>query len=327
MADEHVLLCTDTFIEQHGERLSVAAPSLDVVELADHAAADDELARITMAFMSKDAWPDRAGAFLDAAASAPNLRWLHVMAAGIEGPTFDAFRDRGVMVTRTPGASANAIAETVFMYLHALERDVRSLDEVYRARRWEWHEWRQLEGRTMTVLGYGPIGRRIVHLARAYDMVPTVVRRTVRGIEPCRTVPVAELADAVADADVVVVAVPLTPETIGLVSADLVARMPPGAVLVNVARGGVVDQRAVTDALADGHLGGAGLDVFDPEPLDTDDPLWDLPNVILTPHNAGSSNLGPQKVVDIFFEHLARYLDNPDHPDPDPARAWPERAD
>ena len=314
MSDEHVLLCTDTFVEQHGERLAAVAPSVALELLADEPTPDIDLTRVTMAFMSKDTLPGRARMFLETSASAPNLRWLHVMAAGVEGPPFDAFRDRGVIVTRTPGASAAAIAETVFMYLHSLTRDVRSFNATYRERRWEWEEWRQLEGRTMTVLGYGPIGQRIIQLASAYEMIPTVVRRQVRGDEICAALAVDGLADAVAHADVVVIALPLTPDTTGLVSDDVIARMRPDAILINVARGGIVDQQALANALASGRLAGAGLDVFDPEPLDTADPLWDLPNVILTPHNSGSSNLGPQKVVDIFFEHLTRYLDEPDRP-------------
>lgn len=312
MSDEHVLLCTDTFVGQHGERLAAVAPSVAVVQLTDEPPPHTELTSVTMAFMSKDTLPDLARMFLETSAAATNLRWLHVMAAGVEGPPFDAFRSRGVIVTRTPGASAAAIAETVFMYLHSLSRDVRSFNDTYRERRWKWQEWRQLEGRTMTVLGYGPIGQRIIRLASAYEMIPTVVRRHVRGDEICPTLAIDDIADAVAQADVVVIALPLTSETSGLFSEDVITRMRHDAILINVARGGIVDQRALTNALVSGHLAGAGLDVFDPEPLDNADPLWDLPNVILTPHNSGSSNLGPQKVVDIFFEHLSRYLDDPD---------------
>lgn len=314
MKPEHVLLCTDTFVDRHGDRLTSIAPGVEVIRMTDVPVPHGDLDRVTMAFMSKDTWPDRAHAFLTASMSAARLHWLHVMAAGVEGPTFDAFRDRGVIVTRTPGASASAIAETVFMYLHSLTRDVRGLAATYQDRRWEWQEWRQLEERTMIVLGYGPIGQRIIHLAHAYGMLPTVVRRSVVGDEVCNAVTVDRLPDLLPEADVIVIAVPLTAETAGLVSADVISRMKPDAIVVNVARGGIVDQTALTDALASGRLAGAGLDVFDSEPLDAADPLWDLPNVILTPHNAGSSNLGPQKVVDVFFEHLARYIVDPLHP-------------
>ena len=308
-----VLLCTDTFVAEHGARLARAAPDVDVVELGDsNDVSEVDRDRITIAFLSKDTWPERFRPFLDVAQASPRLDWLHVMSAGVEGAVFQAFRDRGVTVTRTAGASASAIAETVFMYLHALSRDVRALNDLYAAREWRWETWRQLEGRRVTVLGYGPIAQRIIHLALAYDMIPTAVRRTIRGDEMCATRLLDDLADAVADADVVVVALPLNPDTHGLVSRDVIRRCKVGAILVNVSRGPIVAQGALTDALADGHLGGAGLDVFDPEPLAVDDRLWDLPNVILTPHNSGSSNLGPQKVADIFFEHLALYLDNAD---------------
>ena len=308
-----VLLCTDTFVAGHGARLARAAPDVDVVELGgSNDVSEVDRHRITIAFLSKDTWPERFRPFLDVAQASPRLDWLHVMSAGVEGAVFQAFRDRGVTVTRTAGASASAIAETVFMYLHALNRDVRAHNDLYAAREWRWETWRQLEGRRITVLGYGPIAQRIIHLALAYDMIPTAVRRSIRGDEMCATRLLDDLADAVADADVVVVALPLNPDTHGLVSRDVIRRCKVGTILVNVSRGPIVAQDALTDALVDGHLGGAGLDVFDPEPLAADDRLWDLPNVILTPHNSGSSNLGPQKVADIFFEHLALYLGNAD---------------
>lgn len=308
-----VLLCTDTFVAEHGARLADVAPDVDVVELGEsNDIGDVDRDRITIAFLSKDTWPERFRPFLDVARASPRLDWLHVMSAGVEGAIFQAFRDRGVTVTRTAGASASAIAETVFMYLHALSRDVRAHNDLYAAREWRWETWRQLEGRRVTVLGYGPIAQRIIHLALAYDMIPTAVRRSVRGDEMCATRVLDDLADAVADADVVVVALPLNPDTHGLVSRDVIRRCKAGAILVNVSRGPIVAQAALTEALVDGHLGGAGLDVFDPEPLAADDPLWDLPNVILTPHNSGSSNLGPRKVADIFFEHLELYLRHAD---------------
>jgi phosphoglycerate dehydrogenase-like enzyme len=115
-------------------------------------------------------------------------------------------------------------------------------------------------------------------------MDPVVVRRSALGDEPCPVRPLAELADAVRDADAVVVALPLAPETRGIVSAEVIAAMPSHAVFVNVGRGELVDQTALTGALASARLGGAGLDVFDPEPLPSDDTLWDLPNVIISPH-------------------------------------------
>ncbi len=304
-----VLFCTDHFVDEYGQRLSATAPEIDVVALgASNAISADDLARVTIAFMSKDTWPQRAQPFSAVVEGAPQLDWLHVFSAGADGPFFDTLRDRGVRVTRSAGASAHAIAESVFMFLHGLARDLRGSAASYAERRFEWHEWPQLEGRTIAVLGHGPIGQRITELALAYGMRPTIVRRAVRGNEVLPTRTLAELETVAAEHDVIVVALPLNDDTRGIVSRRVIERMPANALFVNVARGALVDQEALTEALASGALGGAGLDVFATEPLPASDPLWDLPNVLITPHNSGSSRGGPKAVADIFFSNLARYL-------------------
>jgi phosphoglycerate dehydrogenase-like enzyme len=139
-------------------------------------------------------------------------------------------------------------------------------------------------------------------------MRPTIVRRAVRGDEPCPARTLSDIEDVAAEHDVLVVALPLTDETRGVINAQVIECMLPDAVFVNVARGALVDQPALTAALAAGRIAGAGLDVFETEPLPASDPLWDLPNVLITPHNAGSSRGGPQAVVEIFFANLALYL-------------------
>jgi phosphoglycerate dehydrogenase-like enzyme len=117
-----------------------------------------------------------------------------------------------------------------------------------------------------------------------------------------------ELVDAVRHADAVVVALPLAAETRGIISAEVIGSMPAHAVFVNVGRGELVDQVALTSALASGDLAGAGLDVFDPEPLPDDDPLWDLPNVIISPHTSGSSDGTTARVAEIFLDNLTRFV-------------------
>ena len=304
----HVLFCTDTFLQDHGVELRRAAPGIDVVVLDGSDAVPGEIERATIAFMSRDTWPERARAFVDGVKAAVGLDWFHVMSAGVDGPIFETLAERGVRVTRSAGASANAMAETVFMFLHALSRDLRSANDSYAARRFEWHRWRELEGRRIAVLGHGPVGQRVIHLALAYGMRPTIVRRQVRGDEPCPARALDELVDVVAEHDVVVVALPLNDDTRGIVSRDVIADMAAGTLFVNVARGALVDQGALTEALIEGRLAGAGLDVFEVEPLPDSDPLWDLPNVLITPHNSGASHGSPRRVVDLFFENLDLYL-------------------
>ncbi len=302
-----VLFCTDTFADRYGDDVRAAAPGIEIVALTgDEPVSADDIERITIAFFSSDAWPERAAAFFRVALDAPNLRWLHTMSAGVDSPVFGMFLDRGVRVTTSSGASAEPIAGTVIMYLLALSR---GLPELFRAQ--ADHEWRpsvfrELAGLSIAVVGYGPIGEHIARLATAFGMRPVIVRRRALGDEPHPVRPLVELGDVVADVDVVAVALPLAPETAGLISEDIIARMRPGALFVNVGRGELVDQRALAAALGDGRLGGAGLDVFTPEPLPPDDPLWDLPNVIITPHSSGTSDGTAHRAALIFLENLSR---------------------
>lgn len=303
------LFCTDTFLDEYGERIAEIAPDLDVIALRrGEEVADEDIARITIAFFSNDAWPERAAPFFKVALAAPNVRWLHSMSAGVDSPVFATFLDRGARLTTSSGASAPPIAGTVMLYLLALSRNLPEWLRAQASHEWSPAPFRDLEGQRLVVVGYGPIGQEVVRLATAFGMDPVVVRRSARGDEHCPVRPLAELADAVSDADAVVVALPLAPETRGIVSAEMIAAMPPTAVFVNVGRGELVDQVALTDALASGRLAGAGLDVFDPEPLPPDDALWDLPNVIISPHTSGSSDGTTARVAEIFLDNLGRFV-------------------
>ncbi len=284
------LFCTDTFAEAHADAIAAIAPDLELIVLRpgeEIPAADIE--RITVAFFSTDAWPDRAAPFFRVALEATNIQWFHSMSAGVDSPVFSTFLDRGARLTTSSGASAPPIAGTVMLYLLALSRNLPGWLRSQAAHEWSPAPFPELDRQRIVVVGYGPIGQEVVRLATAFRMDPVVVRRSATGDEPCPVRPLSELPDALRDADAVVVALPLAPETRGLFDADVIASMPPRAVFVNVGRGELVDQVALTDALASGRLAGAGLDVFDPEPLPPDDALWDLPNVIISPHSSGSS--------------------------------------
>jgi D-2-hydroxyacid dehydrogenase (NADP+) len=303
-----VLFCTDTFADRYGDDVRAAAPDLETVALTgDEPVAAADIERITLAFFSSDAWPERAANFLRVALDAPNLRWLHTMSAGVDSPVFGMFMDRGVTVTTSSGASAEPIAGTVIMYLLALSRGLPDLFRAQVDHEWRPRVFRELAGLSIAVVGYGPIGEHIARLAAAFGMNPVIVRRRALGDEPHPVRPLAELRDVVADVDVVAVALPLAPETAGLISEDIIARMRPGALFVNVGRGELVDQSALVAALREGRLGGAGLDVFTPEPLPPGDPLWDLPNVIITPHNSGTSDGTAHRAALIFLDNLARF--------------------
>jgi D-2-hydroxyacid dehydrogenase (NADP+) len=303
------LFCTDTFLDTYGDRIAAIAPDLEVIALrAGEEVQADDIERISIAFFSNDAWPERAGPFFKVALGAPKLRWFHSMSAGVDSPVFSMFLERGARLTTSSGASAPPIAGTVMLYLLALGRDLPRWLRAQAEHEWSPAPFRELDGQRLVVVGYGPIGQEVVRLATAFRMDPVVVRRSARGDEPCPVRALSELADAVRDADAVVVALPLAPETRGIVSAEVIAAMRSDAVFVNVGRGELVDQVALTGALVSGRLAGAGLDVFDPEPLPPEDALWDLPNVIISPHTSGSSDGTTRRVAEIFLDNLGRFV-------------------
>jgi phosphoglycerate dehydrogenase-like enzyme len=307
MAD--VLFCTDDFAERHGARLRAIAADLEVVTLdGDENVSDADLARITLAFFSHDAWPERAVNFFGVALRADNLRWLHTMSAGVDSPVFSMFTDRGVRLTTSSGSSAEPIARTVMMYLLALSRDLPGMVRAQDRREWNWHRWNELGGRSLAVVGWGPIGREVARLATAFGMEPTIVRRRAHGDEPYPVVPLSDLVGAAGAHDAMVVALPLTPDTEGIVTAEVLAAIGPTGYFVNVGRGELVDQGALTAALVEGRLGGAGVDVTTPEPLPADDPLWAAPNLIITPHNSGSTDGTGRRADDAFLANLERWV-------------------
>lgn len=303
------MFCTDTFFAEHGDRLAAVAPDLDVVTLnGDDEVPADDLARVTITFFSHDAWPERAGDFFGAALHAPNLKWLHTMSAGVDSPVFSTFTERGVRLTTSSGTNSAPIARTVMMYLLALSRDLPGMLRAQDRGEWNWHLWRELEGRSIAVVGWGPIGQDVARLADAFGMVPTVVRRAAHGDEPYPVRPLSDLVQIAADHDVMVVALPLTDDTSGIVSVDVLDALGADGLFVNVGRGELVDQRALTAALVEGRLGGAGLDVTEVEPLPADDPLWAAPNLILTPHNSGSTDGTKRRAAEAFIANLERWV-------------------
>ncbi|MBA3288546.1 MAG: D-2-hydroxyacid dehydrogenase [Acidimicrobiia bacterium] len=303
------LFCTDGFDECHGHRVTALAPGVSNVTLnADAVVDQDSLDAIELAYFSADAWPDRSVNFMGAALRAPNLRWLHTFSAGVDDPVFRTLAERGVTVTTSSGAAAGPIARSVLMYLLALSRDLPRLLRAQASHDWSPQSFDDLDGRTIGVVGMGPIGREVIRMSAAIGMRPIGMRRVVDGDEPCPTWPLARLPDLAAAVDVLVVALPLTDDTRGIVSADVIGRMQPGAVFVNVGRGELVDEDALAAALRGRRLGGAGLDVFRTEPLPADSPLWDAPNVIVTPHSSGSAKDAEAGSVEIFFANLVAFL-------------------
>jgi len=237
---------------------------------------------------------------------AESLRWFQSPAAGYIA-LYDRLFERGVRVT---GAHVNAIpiAEYVIQAVLAHFQRVGEWAAARVAHEWRPHEFREVFGTTWLVVGVGAIGSAVAERARALGARVLGHRRRPTGEEPVhRMIGRDALLEELPRCDVVVLAAPATPETTGFVDAAFLAAMAPGSVLVNVARGALVDEPALLAALDRGRPEAAILDVFATEPLPTDSPFWDHPRVVLTPHSSAGGLARHGRVVDLFVDNLARY--------------------
>jgi len=252
-----------------------------------------------------------AKALIAALADAPNVRWIHSVSAGNEG--LIAAGLPGVrLFTHSEGAAAPTIAEHVMGMFVALARHFPALLRNMAEKRWQRPPAlpMALEGRTLLIVGFGHIGRAIAARAQAFGMTVIAATRTPRP-EPLASEvhPLSDLPDLLPRADAIAISIALSPETRQLIGARELARCKPGALLVNIARGAVVDTEALRKALVSGRLGGAGLDVTDPEPLPPDHPLWEAPHLIISPHmSAMGSPLTEQRLANGIAENLERYM-------------------
>ena len=269
-----------------------------------------ELASIRAAFISTDVVADprleRRG--FGTARRARNLQWLHIGFAGTDTPIFRELMERGVTVTNSSGAAAEPIAQTAIAGMLALNRDLPRWAALQRKHEWKrgQHAPPDLRGQTMVVLGLGAIGAHVARMARAFGLHVIGVRRTPASLEDGidEWVPPDRLREVLPRADWLAITVPLTPRTHHLIDAGALALLPRGAHILNVARGAVIDEAALIESLRAGHLGGAYLDVFEVEPLPETSPLWDFPNVIVTPHDSNVSAGNAARFDAIFAEQL-----------------------
>ena len=304
-----VVLLSDDVWNREGARLRDAVPSIEpVVYEGNDPLPPEVLERIDVAFFSSDLWPDRSRGIVLSIMNAPNLKWLHTFSAGVDSPFFVQLMERGVRLTNSSGATASPIAQTAVLYMLALSRNVRAWIAHQDKREWQRHEFDELDGSRLAVVGMGPIGNEIARLGTALNMEVEAIRRTPTGDEPCPTFSFDKLDEVIGRADWVCVALPLTPDTRDIFDAARFSRMKKGARFVNVGRGELVVEPALIDALACGHLGGAALDVFATEPLPDDSPLWAMPNVIVTPHSSGASTSAGLRSEKIFVDNIAHYV-------------------
>jgi phosphoglycerate dehydrogenase-like enzyme len=240
---------------------------------------------------------------------APSLRWLQGPGAGVDHPLWQGLLDRGVRLTNASGIHAEPIAQYIFTYVLHWERNVRRHQEQQARREWRIIRSEDLGAKTLGIVGYGGIGRAAGRIGRAFGMRVLGTRRTpVEDDVLDRFVPLEELHALLAESHYVVLAMPYDDSTRGMIGRAELAAMREDAVLINVARGGVVDEPALIAALREERIRGATLDVVSEEPLPDSSPLWGLERCVLTPHDAGYSPLGDERLGRLFVGNLERYL-------------------
>jgi phosphoglycerate dehydrogenase-like enzyme len=300
------------------ERIRAAAPGARLVMVSVEGLADGPLEDVEVmlrGWLSSDAF-DRI------LVRAPRLSWVHSATSGVERALTPAALERGVVVTNARGVFSRPIAEYVLMMILAVSRRLPQLLELQRERTWQPLEGAELRDVTVGIVGLGSIGRSVAALATAFGCrVVAVRRRGDAGTEPSAPDeggPLGEitldrvggpetLPELLAESDFIVLAAPLTPETERMINAETLSLVKPGAWLINVARGRLIDERALLRALQDGELGGAVLDTFHDEPLSPMSSFYDLPNVIVTPHTAWSSGRVLDRSVELFCDNLRRF--------------------
>jgi phosphoglycerate dehydrogenase-like enzyme len=318
------VLITQPFPEELIARLRMVSPRLEItmVKARKPEEIPEDLWRRTEVLYTNGILPTPE--------QAPNLRWIQFSLAGVDhilGAPILA--KEGLVATTLSGAAASQMAEYVLMMLLALGHRLPEMIASQKKGEWPKDRWerfspKELRGSTVGIVGYGSIGRQVARLLQPFQAVVLASKHNAMnpkdsGYTPegmgdpegelvHRLYPSQATRSMFKECDFAVITVPLTPETRGMIGAEELAALKPGAFLVDVSRGGVVDHAALIPQLRDRKLGGAALDVFPEEPLPADSPLWKLPNVILTPHISGNSPNYDWRAVNLFAENLHRYL-------------------
>lgn len=246
--------------------------------------------------------------------AAPNLRWVQWIGAGVDHAPLDALKARGIVLTNNRGVHANNIAEHLIGMMIAIARNFPRLVHAQDEHHWMLDEnnftVRELSGSRLLILGAGNIGKALSRKALGMDIDVEVLGRNPRShfMDGVAYGTIDRLDDALAQADHVAVCIPLTPETNGLFDTARFARMKSGAVIYNAGRGPIIRTAALIDALERGHLGGAGIDVSDPEPLPAGHPLWNAPNVFITGHTSGRTPYYWDRGGRILRNNIRHYL-------------------
>ena len=249
-------------------------------------------------------------------ARCPNLKWVGIIATGTDNLDLEACRRHGVAVANVPGYSTYSVAQMTFSLLLAICQCADRYDRLVQDGRWRTEDPAaygllpqvELVGKTFGIYGYGSIGRQTARIAKAFGMQVLVCTRTVRPEYEADGVEFVDFDALLARSDVLSLHCPATPETCGLMSREALAKMKPGAILLNTARGALVDEEAVADALESGKLAFYGADAFATEPLPPQSRLRSLPGAVLTPHIAWTTKEALQRLMDITTGNLRSFL-------------------
>lgn len=289
------------------DRIRQHLPGIDVTCVRSHDAAREAIGDVDVVLAPR--------MMPDTLAAARRLRWIHTTAVGIGWLPLPELASRNIVVTNARGEHAEILAEHAVALLLALRRRLPEAEEARRMVRWDQEVigalvTPRLSDSRVLVVGLGEIGRRVAAMLQALGMTVVGVRRDrsreVPGVS--RVIALAEIDDVLPEMDAVVLAVPHTPDTGVVLTADRLRRMKTSAHVVNVARGSLVDEAALADALDNDRLGGAGLDVFVEEPLPASSPLWHTPRTVVTPHTAALDGDYWTPAVDGFLENWKRFV-------------------
>jgi phosphoglycerate dehydrogenase-like enzyme len=245
---------------------------------------------------------------------AKNLKWLQLPSAGVDGYTDTSlYINKDILVTSSSGVYGRAIAEHVFAMILSYNRNLQEYALLKQEKTWNSiHKTRDFYGSTVGIIGFGDIGNEVALRAKALGARVLVLKRK-QSKKPDYVDEIyltEEIDELLRQSDYIVLTLPATEKTKGIISKDRINIMKSDAYLVNIGRGELIDQEALIEALRDNRIGGAGLDVMTPEPLPTDNPLWELTNVIISQHSSGLSVGNDNRRINLFIDNLKRYLNN-----------------
>lgn len=312
------ILMTKAAHDRVGSRLATIAPAAQVVTVAPGEAyelagqpIDVEAVDPEAVWFSLDSWSGGLiGALVGRAVEAPSARWVQTFSAGIDAPIFKTVMEKGLRLSRS-GAQAIPIAEYVVTHALSLQVPIGTQAELQKKREWKNTPYRELARTRWVLIGYGNIGREIAKRIKPFGVDLTVVRHSegAAGLAD-RTIRQKDLPGVLPEADVIVLACALNDGTRGMCDEGFFQAMKPGAILINIGRGGLVDDEALRAGLDRDQPGHAVLDVFATEPLPADSWFWDHPKVRVSAHTSNSGDGNAARGDELFLENLRRYLAN-----------------